>query len=50
MRKAQQIWPLTLSSSLPKYRDMIIKPTKKDGSFEKTLYDWGATSFNIKVS
>ena len=36
-------WQQLFQFMVVKYNDMIIKPTKKDGSFEKTPYGLGAT-------
>ena len=41
--KAQARWQQLFQFMVVKYNDMIIKPTKKDGSFEKTPYGLGAT-------
>lgn len=46
IEKAQQMlarWQQLFQFMVVKYNDMIIKPTKKDGSFEKTPYGLGAT-------
>ncbi len=46
VEKAQQMlarWNQLFEFMVVKYNDMIIKPTKKDGSFEKTPYGLGAT-------
>ena len=46
IEKAQQMlarWQQLFLFMVVKYNDMIIKPTKKDGSFEKTPYGLGAT-------
>ena len=34
-------WQQLFQFMVVKYNDMIIKPTKKDGSFEKTPYGLG---------
>ena len=46
IEKAQQMltrWQQLFQFMVVKYNDMIIKPTKKDGSFEKTPYGLDAT-------
>lgn len=46
IEKAQQMlarWQQLFQFMVVKYNDMIIKPTNKDGSFEKTPYGLGAT-------